>query len=87
MSKIILPTVCRASRWKVRVQRGGDHGELPGAASGTSGPVRCEPGASTGCVGTGASPRPGRARLGWFKVGSLLDNREAETVLADESEP
>jgi len=34
------PAVCRPSRRKVRVQRSGDHGELLGAASGTSGPVK-----------------------------------------------
>jgi hypothetical protein len=34
------PAVCRPSRRKVRVQRSGDHGELLGAASGTSGLVK-----------------------------------------------
>jgi hypothetical protein len=32
-----------------------------------------------------ASPRPGPARLGWFKVVGLFANREAET--ADEANP
>ena len=35
--------------------------------------------------GDGASLRPGRARLGWFKVIGLFANGEAEIALVDES--